>query len=220
MPDSDDVAQYFTRSATTFDALYSQEKLPSLVRFLNRRFRRDIYERFTLTTNHIRKHNLKTILDVGCGPGRYAHALAQAGATRIVGLDVSEKMIELATARNSALNALGCSVAFVCSDFMEFRTNETFDTVLAMGFFDYVKDALPALNRMRPLATHSVIASFPSISWYRTPARKLRYYFKGCPVYFYKRSDIESLGVRAGFSSVAIRKIEGAGQDYFATFSE
>ena len=64
-----------------------------------------------------------------------------------------------------------------------------------------------------------MIASFPSISWYRTPIRKVRYVIKRCPVYFYRREQIEQLGKAAGFAQTDISKIDGAGQDYFATFT-
>jgi SAM-dependent methyltransferase len=37
------------------------------------------------------------LLDVGCGPGRHAHALARAGI-EVVGVDISQRFVELATA--------------------------------------------------------------------------------------------------------------------------
>ena len=37
------------------------------------------------------------ILDVGCGPGRHAHALARLGM-EVVGVDISDRFVELATA--------------------------------------------------------------------------------------------------------------------------
>jgi SAM-dependent methyltransferase len=37
------------------------------------------------------------VLDVGCGPGRHAHALAQRGC-RVVGVDIAERFVRLAAA--------------------------------------------------------------------------------------------------------------------------
>ncbi len=37
------------------------------------------------------------LLDVGCGPGRHAHALAEAGL-QVVGVDISQRFVDLATA--------------------------------------------------------------------------------------------------------------------------
>jgi SAM-dependent methyltransferase len=217
MSDIASVRQYFTRSAVSFDSLYEEEG-SALARFINHRFRPDIYERFLLSLAHVRKFSLDSILDVGCGSGRYALAFAQMGVKRIVGLDVSEGMIALARARAVQARGLGAPLEFVRADFRQFTTPQSFQLVLAMGLFDYVRDPLLVLARMRGLATHSVVASFPSISWYRTPIRKVRYFFKRCPVYFYQRSGIEQLGKAAGFARTDIRKIEGAGQDYFVTF--
>src|SRR6188472_115269 len=39
------------------------------------------------------------VLDVGCGPGRHAHALAERGIT-VHGIDISADFVELATAAN------------------------------------------------------------------------------------------------------------------------
>jgi len=215
MSDVTSIRDYFTRSATTFDSLYSQRQAGSFTRCLNHRFRRDVYERFLLSIDHVRRFHADSVLDVGCGSGRYAEAFAQLETKRIVGIDLSETMIELAKRRTDHCNN---KCEFVCGDFMEFETGETFDVSVAMGFFDYVANPLPVLIHMRSLVSHSVVGSFPSISWYRTPIRKVRYYFKRCPVYFYRREEISLLGKAAGFARTHIQKIEGSGQDYFVTF--
>jgi hypothetical protein len=51
------------------------------------------------------------------------------------------------------------------------------------------------------------------------PLRKIRYVLKKCPVYFYTTRRIEELASQAGFSSVEITKIPGAGMDNVAAFS-
>jgi SAM-dependent methyltransferase len=215
MSDIVDVEQYFTRAAAAFDSLYTQERVSPVVRFLNRNFRRDIYERFVLSIQHVRQNGLRSVLDVGCGSGRYAYAFAELGVKRIIGIDISPAMIELAKKLIAGAQRPNASLEFICGDFMQFKADESFDVVIAMGFFDYVSDALPVLSRMKRLATHSVIASFPSVSWYRTPVRKVRYRFKRCPVYFYEYESIVRLAKQAGFPRYDVHKIEGAGQDYF-----
>ncbi|HXC44795.1 MAG TPA: class I SAM-dependent methyltransferase [Candidatus Dormibacteraeota bacterium] len=217
------IEQYFTHAAAGFDSLYDTEHASAAAKWLNRTFRRDIYERFRLSLDHMRGYGLQTVLDVGCGPGRYEIGLAEIGIRRMVGLDVSSGMIDLARelARNwQQAKGAGShsSFEFVHRDFAAFQSSEMFDAVLAMGFFDYVQDPAPVLARMRGFARHSVIASLPSISWYRTPIRRLRYLHKGCPVYFYRRSEIDRLARQAGFARHEIIKIAGAGQDYFVGF--
>jgi hypothetical protein len=100
-------------------------------------------------------------------------------------------------------------------DFTTFETEERFKGVIGMGVFDYFSEPFPVLMRMRELACHSVVASFPSMNLYRTPIRKLRYRIKRCPVYFYDRRLIDKLVRSAGFSRYEITKIRGAGMDYF-----
>ncbi len=218
MSDAARVEQYFTRSAVLFDSLYDAENAASAVKWLNRTFRRDIYERFRLTLDHVQGHRLQSVLDVGCGSGRYEVGLAGIGVRKIVALDVSPGMIQLARENTGNRSEMQASLEFVQQDFAAFQASGTFDAVLAMGFFDYVQDPLPVLQRMRGFARHSVIASFPSVSWYRTPIRKVRYFAKHCPVYFYRRSHIDRLALSAGFARHEITKIAGAGQDYFVAF--
>lgn len=218
MTDLARVTDYFTRSAEAFDSLYGETTQHPLMRWVNSRFRSDIYERFARSLAHVKRYGLESCLDVGCGSGRYARALAELGLTRIVGVDVSPTMIELARQHTAGVARAGQEVRFVLSDFESYPDDERYDVVMAMGFFDYVRDPIPVLRKMRGLAGHSVIASFPSYHVYRTPIRALRYAIKRCPVYFYDDRHARALGVAAGFASTEVQKIPGAGMDYFVTF--
>lgn len=217
--DAQKVREYFSRSAVSFDSLYAEEDMGSFSRWANQRFRRDIYERFLVTMEHVRKNQIRSVLDVGCGSGRYAIALHEQGVQRVTGVDIAPGMIELFRRATQPLAGHGTEFAAVSGDFMDYEPDEPFDLVVAMGFFDYVEDPGPVLAKMRSLATHSVIASFPSISMVRTPIRKVRYAIKRCPVYFYERDRIGELSAGAGFASYAIDKVPGAGMDYVVTFS-
>ena len=218
MSERDKVRQHFISSAEAFDSLYTESRMSPLMRFLNRRFRHDIYDRFMLSMDHVRRYKLETALDVGCGSGRYEPGLAELGVRRIVGIDFSPRMLDLARQNTGHIQGAKEIFEFVCSDFMEFQTQETFEVVIAMGVFDYVKDPIPFLEKMKTLCKHSVIASFPSFSIYRTPIRKFRYYFKRCPVYAYDGTKIHSFSSEVGFAKDEQVKINGAGMDYFVAF--
>lgn len=218
MSESDKVINYFTRTALKFDSLYSERKMSPLMRCINRRFRRDIYERYILSLEHVQKHNAKTVIDIGCGSGRYALGLSEVGVERILGIDFSPKMIELATEYTKNVQESNEIFEFICCDFMKFDTKETYDVVIAMGFFDYINEPVHVLRKMRKLSNHSVIASFPRVSIYRTPLRKIRYFLKRCPVYFYNPVMIRSFANEAEFANCDVTKIKGAGMDYFVTF--
>jgi 2-polyprenyl-3-methyl-5-hydroxy-6-metoxy-1,4-benzoquinol methylase len=205
------VADYFSRAAEAFDSLYSEEKQSNLMRWINRKFRRDIYDRFRLTLEHVERCGAKTALDVGCGSGRYCQALAQMGLSRILGVDASLGILQLAKQNCKGLS----NVEFRYQDLMLFESQAKFDVVIAMGLFDYLNDAPAALSHMRKFANRCILASFPSVNWYRTPIRKVRYFFKRCPVRVYHRQDIEETARLSGFQKYEITKIPGAGQDYF-----
>ncbi|MBM3214673.1 class I SAM-dependent methyltransferase [Candidatus Poribacteria bacterium] len=215
--DSGRVHDYFSRSAELFDSLYADGKSNPIMRLINRVFRRDMYIRYLWTLEHIHRTGAESALDVGCGSGRYLRAMADANVRRLVGVDCSARMLELAEA-HTATAPDSVRIDLICCDFSQFETSERFDVIVAMGLFDYVADPVPVLIKMRSLARHSVIASFPSISLYRTPIRQARYWLKDCPVYFYRRNRIAALGASAGYSTCEVRKIRGSGQDYVATF--
>ncbi len=212
-------AAYFDRKAELFDSLYSPEKTSAFMHFMNRHFRSDIYERFVLTMNHVKEANAQSVLDVGIGSGRYIGGYVDAGVKRIVGVDISSTMLELAKTHAQAIGSSAVSCELVLADIDTFSSGEKFDVVVAMGFFDYIAEPVPSLKKLRELCNKSVIASFPSISFYRTPLRKVRYAIKKCPVYFYRVEQIQTLAKDSGYSACHISKIKGAGMDYVVTLT-
>lgn len=68
------------------------------------------------------------VLDVGCGPGRHALALAKRGAV-VTGVDISEEFIRLA--REGAATA-AIEVAFECGDARGLAFDEEFDAVICL----------------------------------------------------------------------------------------
>jgi len=208
------VRAYFERSAEDFDQLYSEQRQSALMRWVNRRFRSDIAERFLCTVDCAADIQAKSVLDVGCGSGRYLAAMAEMGIGRLVGIDLSVAMLHLA--RTMTHPFAESKIDLVLADFDTWQSDEKFDLVVAMGLFDYIADPLRTLAKMRSHAGICVIASFPSRHWIRTPLRKVRYRMKECPVYFYDESSIRALSDQAGFGRADIRKLPGSGMDYVA----
>ncbi len=207
---------YFNRSGQLFDSLYSEEKVGTLMHTVNRLFRSDIYIRYFLAMEHLRAAAAKTVLDVGIGGAKYAEGYIECGIERVTGVDISSTMLQFARQHVQGIPGHENTFKFILSDIDQFESDEKFDVVVAMGFFDYVTDSLGTLKRLREFCDHSVIASFPSTSFWRTPIRKARYWLKKCPVFFFKSSQILDLSDRAGFASCDLTKIEGAGMDYVA----
>ncbi len=65
------------------------------------------------------------VLDVGCGPGRHAHALARRGI-EVVGVDIAERFIELATAEAPP------GATFVRMDARELAWEDEFDAAISL----------------------------------------------------------------------------------------
>lgn len=67
------------------------------------------------------------ILDVGCGPGRHAHALGRRGF-EVVGVDISERFVALARENTPT----GAAVSFERADARMLRFDSDFDAVISL----------------------------------------------------------------------------------------
>ncbi len=154
------------------------------------------------------------MLDAGCGSGRYAIALASAGAARVVGVDVAQAMVDLA--RQGAAHAhVEDRCEFVTTEFLEFASEERFDVVVATGYFDYLNEPLPHLKRMLTLCRGKVFASFPKRWDVRVSLRKARIALGGGFVRFYSAREVIDLITRAGLPRERISIID-VGRDRIA----
>lgn len=95
----------------------------------------------------------KTVLDMGCGSGRYAIALARMGARKVVGLDIHEK----AYARAEVLcRRRGLPVKFQEGNFqrLPFR-DASFDFVLSNGVLHHSRSIKQGLRELSRVLNHS-----------------------------------------------------------------
>lgn len=96
-------------------------------------------------------HQVKTILDIGCGTGNHSIPLAKRGY-QVTGVDLSENM--LVHAREKAnLSGAPVSLAFMQGDARKVEVKKRFDAVLMMfavlGYQLTNEDVLAALNTVR-----------------------------------------------------------------------
>jgi 2-polyprenyl-3-methyl-5-hydroxy-6-metoxy-1,4-benzoquinol methylase len=192
------VREYFNREAERFDAIYESNK-PVLDGLIDRLFRGVILERYRLVCNLAPMPGAWSVLDVGCGSGRYAITLAKMGAKRVVGMDLAKAMIDMANAdaKNSGLSD---RCEFVEADYLDYNDEAKYDAILAMGYFDYLKEPLPHLWKMYDMCQGRIFASFPKRWEFRAPTRKLRFALERGYVRFYSQKQVLDLCAQAGLS--------------------
>lgn len=205
--DSTKVASYFQRRADKFDALYERER--TFYYFTNQLFRRGLYQRVELTLAALDGLENFTVLDVGSGSGRNSALFIEAGARRVLGIDVSPRMVELANEYTKSNNVQGCE--FKVADFLQEDLSEKFDAVIALGVYDYTAEPEVWLRRMMSFSKNRVIASFPGTSLIRSPFRRFRYSLRNCPVYFYTRPQLEQLAKNCGLKQFEVADYASSG---------
>jgi SAM-dependent methyltransferase len=192
------VRRRFRERAQQFDDLYEDERL--MVRLL----RPGLFRRRQLAADTVRAYSEPRVLDVGCGSGRIGEFVLEAGASRYVGIDFSEPMIELARDR---LQRFGDRVELIVEDFLNASLDGPFDVVLALGLFDYLPNAGRFSRRMAELCAPGgcMVASFPAWSWLKGPIRKVRYEWLGdTPIFNYGRRELELMLQESGFDRVEL----------------
>ncbi|MBY4676250.1 class I SAM-dependent methyltransferase [Marinobacterium arenosum] len=89
----------------------------------------------------------KRVLDLGCGYGWHCQFASEQGASLVVGIDISEKMLSKARELNSAEN-----VEFLNTAIEDFKAApESFDVVLSSLALHYVRDLAPVFLKVAEL---------------------------------------------------------------------
>lgn len=207
-------SRFFDSYAHDFDAIYAGGRSP-IHRWLNRRLRRSMFLRYEQSLRACSPAEGATILDVGCGPGHYAIALAQMGATRVVGIDLSPTMLDVAQKKARAAGVED-RCRFELADFLTFSSEEAFDFVVVMGFMDYIEEAQPVVDKAIALAKRRAMFSFPARAGILAWQRRIRYRRK-TPLYMYAPDTLENLLQK---HSACDPKIETIARDYFVTVTK
>jgi 2-polyprenyl-3-methyl-5-hydroxy-6-metoxy-1,4-benzoquinol methylase len=169
------------------------------MRWFNRIGRRNIQDRFDFTIEALQPIDGKRFLDVGCGTGRYGVELARRGARQVTGIDFSGEMLNIAR-RLAREGDVADRCAFLQVDVLQYQPEEPFDSVIANGFFDYVRRPRAVFEHLRTMTRVSLIATFPAQWAFRTVFRKAWLSARGCPVFFYGENDILQLCKVAKYS--------------------
>jgi SAM-dependent methyltransferase len=148
-----------------------------------------------------------TVLDLGCASGRFALKLAEAGAQKVIGVDISPAAIEAANARRAKSPY---------ADRLEFRVADLnqpdlelpkADLITALGVIEYF-DA-PALDRLlSKFRARSLLLDFPDAegrtrTWLIWNLRQVYLRINGCPgVHLYAQDDFRRMAASHGFQEL------------------
>jgi 2-polyprenyl-3-methyl-5-hydroxy-6-metoxy-1,4-benzoquinol methylase len=211
MPYKKTKPQFFDSYAEEFDALYTRRGSP-WHRLVNKFFRQSSLLCYQKTLVSCRPLEGKTVLDVGCGPGHYAVALAQGGARRVLGIDISPEMI--ARAQKHAQSAgVEKHCEFQVADFLDSPLAEKFDYAVAQGFIDYVPAPEQTIAKILAHTGKKAFFSFPRSDGFLAWQRKIRYRWK-CDLFQYNRGQLNAFFAPWKNKNV---EIELLSRDYFVT---
>ena len=133
----------------------------------------------------------KRVLDLGCGYGWHAFYAAENGAEKVLGIDLSEKMLAVAREKNTFPN-----VRFARGAMEDVRFPDgSFDAVLSSLALHYVKDYAELVSRVYRWLTpggrfvfsaeHPAFTAYGSQDWYYSPEGEIlhfpvdNYYYEG-----------------------------------------
>lgn len=100
--------------------------------------------------------NNKSVLDLGCGYGEHCIQFVEEGAKRVVGIDVSQKMLAIAKAENAHQNISYLNMPM--EDIGELQ--ERFDIVVSSLAFHYVEDFQALLKNIYKLLNDGGVLAF------------------------------------------------------------
>jgi ubiquinone/menaquinone biosynthesis C-methylase UbiE len=207
---ADRTSEFFQAYARDFDAIYGTRNT-WLNRLINTWWRRSMKLRYEKTLAGCMPLAGKRVLDVGCGPGHYAVALAQRGAGYVLGLDFAPEMLELARAR-AGQTGVADRCHFESADFLSYPLTETFDYAVVMGFMDYVEEPGAVIAKVLRATKAKAFFSFPAAGGFLAWQRRLRYQ-RRCELFLYSEADLRKL-----FSETNARwTLQRLARDYFVT---
>jgi len=162
-----------------------------------------LYDRMTFAIELLKPYlDGLTVLDVGCASGRFADMLLDAGAARVVGVDISEEIVRIANKRRLA-GPNKDRLEFFAADLAKPANLPRVDLVASLGVIEYFDrdDMKTFLNNTK---AKYFFHDFPDVArttnWLLWWMRQVYIRVNRCPgVYLYKRDEFTDLVRQAGF---------------------
>ena len=162
-----------------------------------------LYDRMTIALDLLKPHlNGLTVLDVGCASGRFANLMLEAGAARVVGVDISEDIIRIANERRLA-GPNKDRLEFFAADLAKPANLPKVDLVTSLGVIEYFdhNDMMTFLSNTK---SKYFFHDFPDVArttnWLVWWMRQVYIRVNKCPgVYLYERDDFTDMVKKAGY---------------------
>ena len=126
----------------------------------------------------------KTVLDMGCGSGRFTIAFAQLGVKNVIGVDLGEVGIEIGEKRSKDLNLK--NIQFIKKNILELPfEDQTFDFVFSKGVLHHTGQLVKGLNefqRVLKLGGNGFLYLYGSGGLFWNSRKKMREVMKNIPM--------------------------------------
>lgn len=202
MKDEQGVKNFFSGYAEDFDSIYGDGKPRNFFnRIMDKMFRQAMYERYKRTINYLSTSDVKTVLDVGCGSGRYAIDLSKQGM-KITGVDLAQEMLDIAESNSGKLEF---DNEFILGSYLDVTIDTKKDAAILMGFFDYISNPLDIFIKLKEDTNKFILASFPKSGGILAFQRKIRYNMRNCQLFYYSENLINTIMSDAGITDYEIQ---------------
>jgi len=210
MKDEEGVKDFFSSYAEDFDSIYGDGKPRNLFnRITDKLFRQSMYERYKRTIDFLTNSDVKTVLDVGCGSGRYSLDLAKNGMA-VTGVDLAQEMLNIA--RTNTQKAGFESNAYIVGSYFDVEIDKKHDAAILMGLFDYISNPEELFFKLKRDTSKYILASFPKPGGFLGWQRKIRYNMRKCQLFYYSKESLENL---LNASDISNYEIQDNHREYF-----
>lgn len=148
--------------------------------------------------------HLRSLCDAGCGVGSLSIPLAEAGARSIYASDISEKMVEEAQVRATALFGDNLNLKFEAKDLESIEGK--YNTVICIDVLIHYprEEAAKMIAHLASLSEDRLILSFAPKTFYLTILKKIGEFFPGpsktTRAYQHKEVEIRQMFIDNGFA--------------------
>jgi len=203
MKDEQGVKDFFSGYAEEFDSIYGDGKPRNLFnRIADKLFRQSMYERYKRTINFLANSDVNTVLDVGCGSGRYSIDLAKKGMV-VTGVDLAPEMLDIAKVNSQ--KAGFDNNTYIVGSYFDIKIDKRHDAAILMGLFDYISNPEELFLKLKQDTSKYILASFPKPGGILGWQRKIRYNIRNCQLFYYSKESLEELMRVTGIDNYEIQ---------------